>query len=80
MTPLVEKSAATLMTQGGDARILLGAETGLNRYFSAPRPRDLIAYASSTANDISPAAYAEAERVLGEIGPAPSPEVYAERL
>lgn len=68
------------MTEGGDARILLGAETGLNRYFSAPRPRDLIAYASSTANDISPAAYAEAERVLGELGPAPSPVVYGERL
>ncbi|MEA3030563.1 MAG: hypothetical protein QOG13_1888 [Sphingomonadales bacterium] len=80
MTLSVEKSAAAHMAEGGDARILLGRETGLNRYFSAPRPRELIAYASSTANDISPAAYAEAERVLGEIGPAPSPAAYAERL
>jgi len=75
-----ELAAARLMTKGGDARIRLDPETGLNRYFSAPRPRDLIAYASSTANDISPAAYAEAERVLAQIGPEPSPETYAERL
>jgi hypothetical protein len=80
MTPGVEKSAAAHMTQGGDARIVLGPETGLNRYYSAPCPRDLIAYASSTANDISPAAYAEAERVLAELGPEPAPAVYAERL
>ena len=80
MTLCVEKSAAALMAQGGDARILLDSGTGLNRYFSAPRPREIIAYASSTANDISPAAYAEAERVLAEVGPAPSPETYAERL
>lgn len=41
------------MTQGGDARILLDPETGLNRYHSGPYPRDLIALASSTANDLS---------------------------
>ncbi|MEP7351022.1 MAG: hypothetical protein ABI668_13875 [Sphingorhabdus sp.] len=41
------------MTQGGDARILLGSETMLNRYHSGPYPRDLIAFASSTANDLS---------------------------
>lgn len=44
---------AQLMTQGGDARILLDPETGLNRYHSGPYPRDLIAFASSTANDLS---------------------------
>lgn len=41
------------MTQGGDARILLDPETRLNRYHSGPYPRDLIAFASSTANDLS---------------------------
>jgi hypothetical protein len=48
MTICVEKeSAAALMTDGGDARILLDAATGLNRYYSAPRPRDVLAYASA---------------------------------
>jgi hypothetical protein len=77
----MEKSAAEWMTTGGDARIHLGDETGLNIYYSAPCPRDLIAYASSTANDISPAAYAAAARVLAELGPrAPTPAFYAARL
>lgn len=44
---------AQLMTQGGDARILLDPSTMLNRYHSGPYPRDLIAFASSTANDLS---------------------------
>ena len=44
---------AQLMTQGGDARILLDPVTRLNRYHSGPYPRDLIAFASSTANDLS---------------------------
>ena len=69
-----EPDAGALMTGGGDARILLDPETGLNRYFSAPYPRDVLAYASSTANDISAAAYARAEAVLAEIGGDPSPE------
>lgn len=47
-----------LLTTGGDARIVLNPETGLNRYFSAPRPSDVLAYASSTANDISAEAFA----------------------
>ena len=68
------------MTEGGDGRIWLDPATGLNRYFSAPRPRDLLAYASSTANDISSAAYDAAEQVLRAIGPDPSPELYRDRL
>lgn len=44
---------AQLMTQGGDARILLDPVTRLNRYHSGPYPRNLIAFASSTANDLS---------------------------
>ena len=81
MTVCVEKpDAARLMTEGGDARLVLNPETGLNRYYSAPRPRDIIAYASSTANDIGAAAFARAEQVLAEVGAAPSPAVYAARL
>ncbi|HEY5712883.1 MAG TPA: hypothetical protein VIT38_13400 [Allosphingosinicella sp.] len=81
MTIRVEKaSAAALMTSGGDARILLDPATGLNRYYSAPSPRDVLAYASSTANDVSAAAYARAEQVLAETGPEPGPDIYAGRL
>ena len=46
-----------LLSSGGDARITLDPETGLNKYLSAPYPRDVTAYASSTANDISAAAF-----------------------
>jgi len=72
--------ATRLMTEGGDARLWLKPETGLNRYFSAPRPSEVLAYASSTANDISPAAFAQVERLLAELGPAPSASVYGDRL
>ncbi|MBK6707584.1 MAG: hypothetical protein IPG54_08885 [Sphingomonadales bacterium] len=44
---------ADWMTRGGDARIVLDPESGLNRYHSAPYPRDVLAFASSTANDLS---------------------------
>jgi hypothetical protein len=49
---------AKLMTTGGDARIVLAGERRQNRYHSAPYPQDVLAYASSTANDISPDAFA----------------------
>ncbi len=72
--------ATRLMTEGGDARLHLDPATGLNRYHSAPRPADVLAFASSTANDISADAFAQVQRVLAEIGAEPSPLVYAERL
>ena len=62
-----DANAAELMTMGGDARIVLDPGSGLNRYFSAPRPSKVLAFASSTANDISAAAYAHVEGVLGGI-------------
>jgi hypothetical protein len=81
MTACVEKpDAARLMTEGCDDRIVLQPETGLNRYYSAPYPRDVVAYASSTANDVSAAAYARAEEVLAQTGAAPDAGVYRERL
>jgi len=81
MTVCVESAgAARLMTGGGDARLLLDPGTGLNRYFSAPQPRSVLAYASSTANDISSAAFARAEMMLAEVGADPAPDDYAARL
>ena len=61
--------ATELMTSGGDARILLGKETGLNRYYSAPRPSRVLAYASSTANDISAGAFAHVKTALQSLAP-----------
>jgi hypothetical protein len=81
MTDCVDRQdAVQLMTGGGDARLVLNPTTGLNRYYSAPKPRDLLAYASSTANDISAAAFARVEEVLADTGAAPDPSVYAGRL
>ena len=48
-----DSTLANLMTQGGDARIVLDPQTWLNRYSSGPYPRDVLALASSTANDLS---------------------------
>ena len=53
---------ARLMTCGGDARITIDPASGANRYMSTPYPRRLIAYASSTANDISADAFAHVTR------------------
>lgn len=58
MTETLDMTLADWMTRGGDARIVLDPQTGLNRYFSSPYPRDVLALASSTANDISADAYA----------------------
>jgi hypothetical protein len=76
MSDQQDHEATRLMTTGGDARIRLSPETGLNRYFSAPRPSETIAYASSTANDISAAAFRHVEQRL----PALSAFPYDERL
>ena len=78
LPPSPDPTAA--MTAGGDARIRLDPETGLNRYLSAPRPSDVIAFASSTANDISAPAFEHVARLLGEIGSGLSAADYAARL
>ncbi|MBX7481162.1 hypothetical protein [Qipengyuania qiaonensis] len=49
--------AIALLSSGGDERIELSGETRLNRYMAAPYPRDVMAFASSTANDISADAF-----------------------
>jgi len=72
-------NATAIMAGGGDARLWLDPATGLNRYFSAPRPSETLAYASSTANDISADAFAHVEAVLARIAPDGrlSPDHYA---
>jgi len=82
-----EMQVAEIMTTGGDGRIVLDQATGLNRYHSAPQPSDALAYASSTANDISAAAFVHVERVLAELTLRPHGEAawisgaaYAEAL
>ncbi|QUT06245.1 hypothetical protein KFK14_01800 [Sphingobium phenoxybenzoativorans] len=60
---------ARLLTEGGDARITLNPETGLNRYLASPRPREMTTYASSTANDISPEAFAHLGERLDALAP-----------
>jgi hypothetical protein len=61
--------AMLVMTSGGDERILLDPLTGLNRYLTAPRPMEAIAYSSSTANSLSPAAMSEVTRKIAQIAP-----------
>lgn len=56
--------AIGLLSSGGDARITLDPETGLNRYMSAPYPRKALAFASSTANDMSSDAFRHVLSVL----------------
>ncbi len=61
---------------GGDARITLDPASGLNKYLSAPHPRDVLAYSSSTVSDISADAFAHLLAHQGERAGQP----YAERL
>src|SRR5687768_6294786 len=76
----LEEQATRLMTTGGDARILLDPATGLNRYFSAPRPSQALAFASSTANDVSPDAFAHVVERLEAWGSELAAGTYAEEL
>ncbi|HEX2762336.1 MAG TPA: hypothetical protein VHM92_00635, partial [Allosphingosinicella sp.] len=75
MTP---SDLTLLMTTGGDARIRLDPATGLNRYHSAPWPSAVLAYASSTANDISSAAFEHVAAL--QIGAHLDPAAYSEAL
>src|SRR5688572_10770248 len=69
-----------IMASGGDERIVLDPETGLNKYHSAPAPSAMLAYASSTANDISTGAFARVAARLDEIGAEPSADAYGAAL
>ena len=69
------RETVRLLASGGDERITLDPVTGLNKYFSGPYPRQAQAFASSTANDMSPEAFGRAV----ELASAPK-GTYAERL
>lgn len=75
-------AATELMTTGGDQRIILNPEAGLNQYMVAPRPSVTTAYSSSTANDISGPAFREVTRRLAALAPELdlSPCAYADAL
>ncbi len=76
-----DSTLANLMTQGGDARIVLDPQTRLNRYSSGPYPRDVLALASSTANDLSADAAAYLVEVYGtDAANLNSGDVYADAL
>jgi hypothetical protein len=61
--------AGRLLTEGGDARIRIVPGTGRNLYMSSPVPVDVLAYASSTANDISADAFTQVCERLGALAP-----------
>ncbi|WP_337661354.1 hypothetical protein [Erythrobacter sp. Alg231-14] len=60
-----EHSLITQLSGGGDGRITLDGATGLNKYLSAPYPRDVLAYSSSTVSDISSDAFAHLLDIMG---------------
>lgn len=60
---LLDLPTAVLMSAGGDDRITLDEQSGLNSYGCAPEPVRAISYSSSTASSISAAAYAHAHAV-----------------
>ncbi len=75
---------AELMALGGDARIILDEQSGLNSYGCAPKPMPAISYASSTASTVSAGAFAQARALHFQLQQAsrtrPIAEVYAESM
>jgi hypothetical protein len=73
-----------LMALGGDARITLDEQSGLNSYGCAPKPVPAITYASSTASTVSSGAFAQARAFHFQLREAartrPLDEVYAEAM
>src|SRR6185503_11238396 len=62
--PLDLPPTAALIVSGGDARIACDPLRGVNAYGCAPHPDPaILAFGSSTASTISPAAYAAADRL-----------------
>lgn len=75
---------AELMALGGDARITLDEQSGLNAYGCAPKPMQAISYSSSTASTLSAGALAQARafhfRLQQEASKRPIAQVYAEAM
>lgn len=62
------RAVSHLLTLGGDERIVPAHGDGTNKYHSSPFPRQSVTYASSTANDISSAAFAHLEAFVARHG------------
>lgn len=78
-------STTALLVQGGDHRIAIQPASQANKYGCQPFPApDRIAFASSTASQISASAFDAAERLRARIGAAmedkPAAEVYRDEL
>ncbi|HEX9932198.1 MAG TPA: hypothetical protein VGB08_05100 [Allosphingosinicella sp.] len=77
-------TTAELMALGGDARITLDEQSGLNSYGCAPKPMPAIAYASSTASTVSAGAFAQARAYHFQLQQAAAAksvaEVYADGM
>jgi len=76
---------AQLLVSGGDARVLLDPQHGMNKYGCRPVPdATLLAFGSSTASIISEAGYAAADqlrrRLLVEVGREPHAASHAREL
>lgn len=60
--------AERLLTQGGDNRLLVDPDTGLNNYGCSPKPRPwAVTFASCTASSISDSGYFAAETLRQEL-------------
>ena len=67
LLPLLQP-AEKLLTEGGDQRLLVNTQTGLNTYGCSPRPRPwAITFSSCTASSISDQAYQHAEWLRQEL-------------
>jgi hypothetical protein len=75
---------ATLMSAGGDDRITLDEQSGMNSYGCAPEPIRAISFSSSTASAISAAAFAHTHAVHHQLRQAivddPADVIYARFL
>jgi hypothetical protein len=76
---------ARLLVEGGDKRIMLDPQRGVNRYGCGPAPNpDLLDFSSATASVISAAAFEAAdllrERLVQDIRYLPPAAVYAREL
>ncbi len=85
--PMALPPTETLLVQGGDARLALDPDDGLNRYGCPPSPRPRagsLEFASSTASTISRPAFAAAGALRGHLALAcqrePASVVYAREL
>src|SRR6201996_5879328 len=80
--PSADRGAmARLLTAGGDERIVLDPETGLNRYGCAASPRDdIAAFGSSTASVISQPATAAVARSMARLAEGPPQAAYGQEI